>query len=360
MIDLDPGEELTLIQDTARKFATEALNPAQRDFEATREVAADIRTAFAEIGLGALEIPEELGGAGLGAVAKVTVLEELAAGDAGSAIALDPLGAALYAVSELGGDGAVEQYCLPLLEQDRARAVLVLADEATLNIGAGTVSGTIPWVPADRVDLLAILTREGAVLVTDGLALEKLKGSGLRAAGASEIQLDNAPIAAAWQDKTGAARALARARLGAAALLCGVMRTACIYSREYAKDRVAFGKPIAHHQGLAFLIVEMNAALEGARILTQEAASRADQGRAFEVAAAQAFVEAAEQAAYIGPNALQILGGPGFMADLPVEKYMRECRALGLLYGGIDRAREDIGQTYLDCDLPIQLTEYEA
>jgi alkylation response protein AidB-like acyl-CoA dehydrogenase len=121
------------------------------------------------------------------------------------------------------------------------------------------------------------------------------------------------------------------------------MRAACDFSRDYALQRVAFGRPIAHHQALAFLIADMAMALEGTRLLVHEAAARLDRGDDAEEACATAFLEAAEQSLFVTPNAVQILGGHGFMQDYPVEKWMREARTLGLLHGGVDAAREDAG-----------------
>jgi len=211
-------------------------------------------------------------------------------------------------------------------------------------------------VPADRVDLLVVLDEEGARVVTDGLEVSALRGAGLRAAGASELRLSSAPVRARWQDAAGARRALARARLYAAALLVGVMREAAEYSRRYAIERVAFGRPIAHHQALAFLIADMASAVDMARLLVWDAAWRLDTGAPALEACATAFLEAAEQAMFVTPNGVQILGGHGFMQDYPVEKWMREARALGLWLGGVDCAREDAGSELAACQAPIALT----
>jgi alkylation response protein AidB-like acyl-CoA dehydrogenase len=88
----------------------------------------------------------------------------------------------------------------------------------------------------------------------------------------------------------------------------------------------------------------MASAVDGARLLTWDAAWRLDRGDPAVEPCATAFAEAAEQAMFVTPNGVQILGGHGFMQDYPVEKYMREARALGLLVGGVDRAREDAGR----------------
>jgi alkylation response protein AidB-like acyl-CoA dehydrogenase len=343
VIDFDPGEELELVRETARAFAEAHLRPHDREFEAARGVSDEVRAASREIGLADLEVPERLGGAGLGARARVLVLEELAAADAGAALALDPLGPALYALLELGGDAAFEELGRPILEAPGARAVLHVDGEGRLRVEGERLSGEIAWVAADRVDRLVVLRRDGALVVDQGIEREGLPGAGLRAAGASSLRLARAPVRTRLAGEAGARRALARARLYAAALLVGVMRASAEYSRRYAQGRVAFGRPIAHHQAIAFLIADMASAVDGARLLVHEAAWRVDRGWDAAEACASAFLEAAEQALFVTPNGLQILGGHGFMQDHPVEKYLREARALGLLFGGPDAAREDAG-----------------
>ena len=352
MFDFEYGDDLDLIVETARSFAMDELLPKLRDHESARGVESDVRKAYDEIGLAGLELPESLGGASLGTVARVLVNEELAAGDAGAALALDRLGPALYPLLELGGEAALEQLAVPLLEQEGARAVLVCECDAALEIG-DSVSGTVPWVPADRVDLVVILRADGALAVRDGFTTESLHGSGLRAAGAAELRLDAAPIVAQWQDPGAAARAWARARLHAASLLVGVMRQAAEFSREYALERQAFGRPIAHHQGLAFLITDMRAAVDTTRLLVHEAAWRVDSRLDCNAEAAVAYAEAIDASSFVGPNGVQILGGHGYMQDYPVEKYMREARALGLALGGLDGAREEAGRAL--CEAPEHL-----
>jgi len=352
VFDFDAGDDLDLIVETARSFAGEELSPRLRDHEAARAIEAGVRAKFAEMGLARLELPEAAGGAGLGSLARALVNEELAAADAGAALALDPLGAALYPLLEMGDEGALRELALPLLGGDGARALLVCESDAALATpidGPGDrMTGTVPWVPADRCDLLVLLGRESAAAVREGITLERLHGSGLRAAGASELRLDDAPVVARWHGLRGATRALARARIHQASLLLGVLRQAADFSREYALERRAFGKPIAHHQALAFLITDMRMAVDGARLLLHEAAWRLDVAEGGEAAAAAAYAEAIDASLLVGPNGVQILGGHGFMQDYPVEKWMRESRALGLAMGGLDAAREDAGRALCD------------
>lgn len=359
MFDFELGEELTLLVQTVRRFAEDQLAPHLRSAEAARALEPSVHAAYASIGLVGLELPAELGGAGLGPLARVLVNEELGAVDAGAALALDRFGPALGAMLELFSPGEIAQLAEPIKSDAQARALLVTDHDAALEVGEHTLSGQIAWVPAARVDLLLVLDRHGLIAVRDGITCETVHGAGLRAAGASALRLVDAKIEARARDPGRAERALARARLYVAALLVGVLRQAAEYSQRYAQERVAFGKPIAHHQALAFLITDMHAAVEGARLLLHDAAWRAERGLAFTEAAASAFVEAVEASRLVGPAGVQILGGHGFMQDHPVEKYMREARALGLMFGGIDAAKEDAGRAVCAGNLPLALSARE-
>ena len=326
-----------------------------------------MRGAFEEIGFQGLECPESLGGSALGAIARRLVLEELGAADPGAALALDALGPALYPLRELGGDAALDRFAKPVLDTPGARAILAwtgTGSRTRLDASGDRIDGVVPWVPADRVDCLVLLDEAGCTVVTEGVRCESLRGGGLRAAGASELHLEAAPIAARFDGEAAASRALAHARLYVTALLVGVMRESADFARDYALQRVAFGKPIAHHQGLAFLLTDMTTAVDGCSVLLTEAASRLDEPVAVatasaaeaEEAVATAFAEACEQAMFVTPNGVQVLGGHGFMQDYPVEKMMREARALGLLVGGVDLAREQAGRFLVAGDPPVRLT----
>ncbi len=340
MFSFAPGDDVAMAVASVRRFVDTELRDQARAHEAARAPAATAYRQARELAFALIDWPEAAGGSGLGALARCAVLEELGAGDPGAALALDPLGPAAAVLLALGGEAALCRYGLPLLEQPGARAVVVLRSALD-----GSQPLRCPWVPADRVDLLVLLDATGATLYRDGITLTPVHGAGLRAAGASALQVaaGAAPLARldAPAGSDAAARALAHARLKTAALMVGQMREAADYARRYAIDRVAFGKPIAHHQALAFLIVDMHTAVDAVRLMVQETAWRCDAGQPFVAEAAAAFVEAIEAAAFVGPNAVQILGGAGFMRDYPVEKHMRELRTLGLMFGGVDAAKND-------------------
>ena len=341
MIDFSLDESLELAVRTAQRFADEALAPGQRVHEQARALPAALRAQACELGLDRIDWPEAAGGSGMGALARTLVLEALASGDPGAALALDPLGAVAHALLAFGGPELLAEHAAALDAVPGARAALVVDDAGMLACSAGRMTGVVPWVPADRVDLLAVLTRDGLALVRESVTVEAVPGSGLAAAGPSRLTLHDAPILVSWSDPAAAHRALAHARLDAAALMVGQMNFAAEYARRYALDRVAFGKPIAHHQALAFLIVDMRMAVDGAREMVREASWRLQSGLPYASSAAAAFLEAIDAGLFVGPNAVQILGAAGFMRDHPVEKAMRELRTLSLLAGGADAARDD-------------------
>jgi alkylation response protein AidB-like acyl-CoA dehydrogenase len=122
---------------------------------------------------------------------------------------------------------------------------------------------------------------------------------------------------------------------------------------RYATERTAFGRPIAHHQALAFLIADMAIAVATARLAVWRAAVAIDRGDSGEWEAAAALAETAEQALFVGPNAVQLLGGHGFMKDHPVEKWMRDIRTLAQLGGGRDGAELAAAESVLGVDTSL-------
>ncbi|WP_049823825.1 acyl-CoA dehydrogenase family protein [Bradyrhizobium sp. WSM2254] len=340
-MDFARGESDEIIAETIGRFAADELRPRLREFEAARTVGESVRERFAALGFEALDIAEEAGGAGLGLLARVRTNRLFAEADAGAALALDRFAPAIYVIEAFGAVEPLKSLGMNLGQSD-LRFALVMDPSAGDTAGA-RVAGHVAWIPAARADVLVGLGPQGAWVLKDGFAFEPVRGAALHAAGASAVRFDGTPILA-WHDPMRAARALARIRIYYASLIWGVLSDAAGFSRSYALDRVAFGKPIAHHQALAFLIVDMHVAVARLGLLIEDAAMAIDAGEGRAVgAAAAAFVDAIEASRFVGPNGVQILGGHGFMRDFPVEKAMRDCRALGLLAGGTDSAREDAG-----------------
>jgi len=329
-----------MIVDSLTAFAGEQLRPNLRAAEAARAPSPEVRASFAELGFEALDVPEAANGVGLGILTRVLANRTLGQADAGAALALDRLGPAVYVLDAFGGAEAVARFAGPILENPETRVALVVEDEDRGLSEGGRITGTVPWAPVDRADLVVGLGPASAWTMQGGAKAEPVKSIGLHAAGASRLTLDGV-AAATWTDQAAAELALAKTRLYYASLLVGVLYDSTEFSRAYAMERVAFGQPVAHHQGMAFMIVDMFNAVEQVRLLVEDAARRIEAGQDGRQHAAAAFIEAVDASRYVGPNGVQILGGHGFMRDFPMEKAMREARALGLLAGGVERARDD-------------------
>jgi alkylation response protein AidB-like acyl-CoA dehydrogenase len=317
VITLALSDEERLIQDTARRFARDRLLPGLRAHERGRGVPPELAHEFAALGLA--------GGEGLGTLARALVLEELAAVDPGAALALDAPGLAQPVVHAAGLDAG-------------GRGIAIEDVEGRFRARDGRLTGEHPWVPADDIAVAVVLHPERAFVVREGWRLTPIAACGLEAAGASRLALDAAPIAATLDEPGALARARAGMRTAVAALLVGAGRGAHQYAMRYATERTAFGRPIAHHQALAFLIADLATAVDVARLAVWRAAAALERGERAEWEAASALAEAAEQALFVGPNAVQILGGHGFMKDHPVEKWMRDIRTLAQMAGGRDEA----------------------
>ena len=319
MFTLALSDEERLIQDTARRFARDRLLPGLRAHERARGVPRELVGEFGALGLTA--------GEDLGAFARVLVLEELAAVDPGAALALDAGGLAQPLLDAAGLGAAL------------GRGVVIEDVEGRFHARDGRrLAGEHPWVPADEIAVAVVLHPERALIVREGWRLTPIAACGLEAAGASRLVLDDAPIAATLEDPRALARARAGIRTAVGALLVGAARGTHEYAMRYATERTAFGRPIAHHQALAFLIADLATAVDIARLAVWRAAAALDRGESAEWEGASALAEAAEQALFVGPNAVQILGGHGFMKDHPVEKSMRDIRTLAQMAGGRDEA----------------------
>ncbi|MFW6093844.1 MAG: acyl-CoA dehydrogenase family protein [Pseudomonadota bacterium] len=332
MIDFGLDDEIRILLDAVERFAREHLEPRARDAEAARRPDRDTTAVYESLGLMGLEAPGFE--PGLSMVARCLVNATLGRGDPGAALALDRLGAAAYAFWAADDAEAVDA----IIADPGRRAWLAAPEDGMINVSEREANGELHFAPAGITDLV-LLSPAGIAHIREGFEAVPVRGAGLRAADPVRLQLSGAPVAHFRRVAT--TPVLARARLYVASLLLGVMEAAAAYARDYAVERITFGRPIAHHQGMTFLLTDMNTAVTGTRLLIEEAAWRLDAGEDATEACATAFAEAAEQAAVIGPDAVQVLGGLGFMQDYPVEKHMREARALGLLHGGIDHARED-------------------
>jgi alkylation response protein AidB-like acyl-CoA dehydrogenase len=327
------SEDEAALLEAAARFGAERLRPAERAHEKARGYPPALRAEWQAAGFATLALPAERGGAGQPLGVCVEVWAKLAEADPGAAVGLGsalPGFASLAAWSEL----AAEPGALACAEPGAT------ASEAP--------AGRLAWLPARELAWLLLLDERGVWLLRrPGLLPLEARPVGLQACGGVELRLDGARAEAAG-DAAVAECLLAEARAFAAALLVGTARDAVAYAARYARERVAFGRPIAHHQGLAFQLVDLATEVDAAASLLGAAATS---GEPAALAASHAF--AAETAAHVCERALQVLGGHGYLYDHPVEKRMRDARAITSLFGGAARSHADAALGILELrDVP--------
>ncbi|MBI4577466.1 MAG: acyl-CoA dehydrogenase [Planctomycetes bacterium] len=333
-MDFDLGEETREVLGLAERFG-EGLRRGAREAEARDGLAPETVSAYSGLGLERLHWGEAAGGAGLGLRLKTLVLERLGHADAAAALALDRRAWVLTPLVTLGGG--------PRADLEAASPALHLDPGECLGLRDGRLGGSIPYLPAARADLLLVLRGRVLHALRSGLDLEAVAPGALHAAGASRLALD-APVA--WSRELEPAVAWwvgASWRFPLAALLAGLARASYEYARAYCLERVVFGRPVAHHQAVAFIFADMAMAVETAGLCLEEAAVRAEAlgpGAPSAAALDRAWLQASEAALYCTNHGVQLVGGAGYMRDHPVEKWMREARALSLLAGGPDAALE--------------------
>lgn len=352
MISFQPSQEERELRQLAREFAQSRLRPEGHAAEGAGRPPEALAREYEELGLGGVALPEALGGAGLSQVAACLVEEELAWGDPGLAVALGQREAALAFLADLLGERAAD------VALDGPGALLwpqaaddpLAGDEITLTtaIQAGSEGDRLvgrvaaasgvrdaAWllVPARREERIALYRVEGNGPGVERVALAQPLG--LAAAGWAELILEQAAAeggALVWEGPASdpaLVRARERARLRVAAQLVGTARAALEYATQYAAERQAFGQPIARFQGVSFMVAEMAMAVEAARNLVWHGAWRLDRSE-LPAGAVQALLQARAAALEVTGGAVQVLGGHGYMADHPVEKWMRDARTLGV------------------------------
>lgn len=340
MIEFQSSDEEKILVETAERFGVDKLYAAERDHEKSRAYPEALRRAYDELGFARLGFPGELGGSELPLPVQAAVWMALAKSDPGAPLGLTPWAipaclATLPKIAEIIGKG---------------RKLFFVAD-THLTLTKGMLDGRLDWLPAPAVDDIVVVHGDAIGLVTP-TSVTPLpdRPCGLHACGGIRVEFDDA-VFVELGDADFAARAKAEARVFAAALMLGAARHSYEYAQKYAQDRITFGKPIAHHQGVAFQLADCATQVDGAELLLLASAARPE----LTVEIANAFVLAVETAEWIADRGVQLLGGHGYLYDHPVEKRMRDIRSLALLYSGIAAAQAEVSDGILSFRDPLAL-----
>jgi butyryl-CoA dehydrogenase len=365
------NEEQRLIRESARKFAQERLAPNAAEWERNAAFPRAIIKELGDLGLMGVTVPVEWGGTGADYVAYALALEEIAAGDGAIAtIVSGHNSVGVMPILAYGSEAQKERYVRDLAGGRKLSAFCLTepqggSDAAALRTRARrdgdrwVLSGTKQFITsgatADVALVFAVTDPDArkrgisAFIVdtkTPGYVVSRIeKKMGQNASDTCEIQLQDAAVPAdCLLGAEGAGYRIALAnleggRIGIAAQCVGMARAALEIAVRYSHERQAFGKPIFEHQAVGFRLADMAANLEAARQLTLHAAALKSAGQPCLVEASMAKLVASETAEKICSDAIQTLGGAGYIEDFGVERIYRAVRGAKIYEGTNDIQR---------------------
>jgi len=398
---LDPGPGLREMRDWVHGFAANVIRPAAAEWDEREETPWPILEEAAKIGLYSLEFFGEqwLGPTGLGIP---IAFEELFWGDAG--IALSLVGSSLAAVAlssngtneqigewlpqMFGGPGDVKLAAFCSSEPDAGSDVAAIRTRAVYDEATGDweLNGTKTWATNGGIaDVHVVVASVDPALGSRGQASfvvpphtpglsqgQKFRKYGIRASHTAEVVLDGVRVPGRCliggkerlderlarvreggsAGEQAAMKTFERSRPSVAAMAVGIARAAVEFATEYSRNRVQFGRPIGQNQAIAFMLADMQASVDAARLLTWRAAWMARNGLPFDHAeGSMCKLVAGETAVRVTDQAMQILGGNGYTREFPVERWHRDAKIFTIFEGTSEIQRMIIGRALTGLDV---------
>jgi len=363
-MDFTLSAEQQLVRATAREFCDRELVPNARAWDEEEELPRELVPQLAGAGFLAASLPEEVGGGGLDAVSYCLLCEELGRADS-SVRGIVSVSNGLFGktVAKWGTEEQQREWlprlatgealgCYALTEPGCGSDAAALATRAVRDGDDWLLTGSKVFITLGSWAAVAIVFArtggEGArgitafLVPTDspGFAAQPLKGKlGLRAQDTAELSLDgvrvpdSARLGEEGQGFKVAMSALDNGRISLAAGCVGIAQGCLDASVAYARERQAFGRPVAGFQLVQQLLAEMHVETDAARLLTWRAAALADAGQPYTTEASVAKWYASEASVRAANAAVQVLGGYGYVDEYPVAKYLRDARVTTLYEG---------------------------
>ncbi|HEY5423632.1 MAG TPA: acyl-CoA dehydrogenase family protein [Ilumatobacteraceae bacterium] len=377
----DLNDDQRTVQEWAHEFAEEVIRPTAAANDQERRQPLDVLKAASEVGLLTLAIPIEFGGGGVAsALTQAIVAEELCWGCIGVYSYFSGTNMFIAALGECGSHAQQQRWLAPLCDGGPHTAAFACtepgggSDVSSIRTTAKRVDGGFV-LNGQKIFITNAGLAQSLLIVADakdgdeplGLTMFAVRGDaaglgygarartmGWRASTNAEVFIDDVFVADAdviGDVGTGfanAVRTFELSRIEVAACSIGVARAALEYARDYANQREAFGRSIARFQGVSFPMADAVTRLHASRLLTWDAARSADRGEPFGVKASMAKLFASEAALATTSQALQVLGGHGYVEDHPVEKWFRDARLETIEEGTSEIQRVIIGRALLD------------
>ena len=369
-----PTPEAQALLELTRDLIAAEVAPRAADMEARAEFPRELFRTLGKAGLLGLAYPEAQGGGGQPYEVYLQVLEELGRAWAAVAVGVSVHTLACFPVAQWGTPEQQERFLPDMLGGELLGAYCLSeahsgSDAAALSARAVrdgedyVVNGTKAWVThGGHADFYNLMVRTGeagpagiscllADAATPGLqALAPERKMGMRSSPTASMLLEQARVpvdrllAGEGQGFRIAMSALDGGRLGIAACAVGLAQAALEQAVDYAKQRRQFGSAIADFQGVSFLLADMATQVEAARALYLSAARMKDAGRPYAAQAAMAKLFATDTAMRVTTDAVQVLGGYGYVEDFPVERYLREAKIMQIFEGTNQVQRVVIGR----------------
>jgi alkylation response protein AidB-like acyl-CoA dehydrogenase len=356
-------ETQTEIVQLAARFAEKEIAPFIEEDEATGHFRKELFPKAGAAGLLGITASEADGGLGLGTTEYALMLEQLATVSSGYATSISVTGLPTAIISAGGNAEQKAKYLPPLLSGEQIGAFCLTEPSSGSDAGSlrttavkqgdhYVINGVKQFITNGmHSDIFIVMARTGDQPGGKGVSafiVEKAHGvkggkyekkMGMKVSPTQEILFENVKVPAAnllgreGEGFTVAKNALDGGRISMAAVANGISRAALDKAVAYAKEREQFGKPIMEFQGVSFMLADMATELEASRLLMLYAAFLRDQKKPFRQAASMAKLKATEACMKITTDAVQILGGYGYMEEYTVERYMREAKMLQIVEG---------------------------
>ncbi len=364
-MNIELTEEQRQVRDLCRDFAEKELRPNARRWDAEHLFPAAAVKKLAEMGLMGIAVPPELGGAGMDNVAYALAMEEISRGCAGTGVIMS-VSNSLYCdpILKYGTDAQKKEFLVPFARGEKLGCFALTepmsgSDAAEMRTTATprgddyVLNGTKNFITngpqADALLIFAMTDRSkghrgiSAFLVPgDAKGFSRGKPDdkvGIRASGSCSIFFEDCAIpkllrlGAEGEGFKIAMGTLDGGRIGIAAQALGIARAAHEEALSYAKERKAFGQPIAQFQAIQFMLADMATEIDAARLLVWRAAWLKDKGVRHSAESAMAKLYASEMAERVTSKALQIHGGYGYVKDYDVERHWRDSRITEIYEG---------------------------
>jgi len=365
MVSFEMDEEQRILKESMAGFAADLLRPASREADETGEIPEEAIRKGWELGIQASTIPEEYGGYG-GArslLSSAIGLEELAWGDLSMSFHLSVPSLFTIPLVEMGTEAQKEKYLQAFCgESFKAATMAVMEPFFDFDLSSLRTSATQDgngYLLNGRKCLVPLAKQSEWILVFAGLnpgtgyagvegffvekgtmglkVEEREKNMGLKALETHEVLLTDCRVPP--ENRLGADKGsnflalMSYGKIALAAAAVGMGRAAFEYARDYAKERYAFGEPIASKQSIAFMIADMAIEIDAARLMLWEAAWKYDEGQDGSRAAYMAKQYAADMIMQVTDHAVQVLGGHGYIREHPVEQWLRNARGFATFEG---------------------------